>query len=184
MQFASRFSQLPIKRFYKYILRRFLGSFLKKDLDLDQLDVTFQLSKGILELRNLDLEVAAINRLLGDDSDFRLVDGCLGTRQERLFSSGLQKKVPNTTVITVIHGHTYAVAVAPVTIFLPCSTELGDTAVQFPFPGGTKIFVRNLSRLPQDGNPLGPPAHGAMQDIRRESAPFRRAHPATRQARR
>ena len=46
----------PVKRFYKFVLKRLLGSFLRTELDLDQLDV--QLGAGTVELRDLELNVA------------------------------------------------------------------------------------------------------------------------------
>eukprot|EP00439_Symbiodinium_sp_Y106_P049754 s2774_g6.t1 len=52
----------PLKRFYKYILKRILGSFLKQDLDLEQLEV--QLYRGTVQLRALELDVAQIDPLL------------------------------------------------------------------------------------------------------------------------
>jgi hypothetical protein len=54
----------PLKRFYKFLLKRILGSFLQYDLDLDQLDV--QLAKGELELRDLELNVQMLNELCVD----------------------------------------------------------------------------------------------------------------------
>ena len=54
----------PLKRFYKFLLKRILGSFLQYDLGLDQLDV--QLAKGELELRDLELNVQMLNELCVD----------------------------------------------------------------------------------------------------------------------
>lgn len=45
----------PLKRFYKFLLKRVLGSFLQYELDLNQLDV--QLAKGEVILRDLELNV-------------------------------------------------------------------------------------------------------------------------------
>jgi hypothetical protein len=45
----------PLKRFYKYILKRVVGNFLQNELDLDQLEV--QLGAGTVELRDLELNV-------------------------------------------------------------------------------------------------------------------------------
>ena len=63
--FVSRLYGLPMKRFYKYVLRKFIGGFLKtNDLDLDQLEVSVALSRGVIQLKNLELEVGAINDLI------------------------------------------------------------------------------------------------------------------------
>lgn len=52
-------SAAPLKRFYKYLLKRVIGSFLKRDIDLDQLEV--QLWSGQVQLKNLELDVSALN---------------------------------------------------------------------------------------------------------------------------
>ena len=52
-QFIHNYS--PFKRLYKFVLKRVLGNFLKTELDLEQLDV--QLGAGVLELRDLELNV-------------------------------------------------------------------------------------------------------------------------------
>ena len=45
-----------MQRFYKFILKRVIGNFLKDaELDLNQLDV--QLSNGTVELRDLELNI-------------------------------------------------------------------------------------------------------------------------------
>eukprot|EP00397_Hematodinium_sp_SG-2012_P000420 GEMP01000420.1.p1 GENE.GEMP01000420.1~~GEMP01000420.1.p1 ORF type:complete len:2033 (+),score=509.14 GEMP01000420.1:482-6580(+) len=78
MKFASAFSALPLKRFYKYVVKRLIGNFLKKDLDIEQFDVSVQLTKGVLELRDLELDVNAINEDLSN-FPFKFVDGFVGT---------------------------------------------------------------------------------------------------------
>ena len=45
----------PLKRFYKFILKRVIGNFLINELNLDQLEV--QLGNGTVELRDLELNV-------------------------------------------------------------------------------------------------------------------------------
>lgn len=45
----------PLKRFYKFLLKRVLGQFLQYELDLNQLEV--QLSQGEVTLRDLELNV-------------------------------------------------------------------------------------------------------------------------------
>lgn len=45
----------PLKRFYKFLLKRILGQFLQYELDMNQLDV--QLGKGEVVLRDLELNV-------------------------------------------------------------------------------------------------------------------------------
>jgi len=45
----------PLKRFYKFLLKKVLGNFLQYDLDMHQLDV--QLAKGEIELRDLEINV-------------------------------------------------------------------------------------------------------------------------------
>jgi len=54
----------PLKRLYKFVLKRALGSFLQYELDLDQLDV--QLAKGEVVLRDLELNVQLLNDLCVD----------------------------------------------------------------------------------------------------------------------
>jgi hypothetical protein len=54
----------PLKRFYKFLLKKILGNFLQYDLDLHQLDV--QLAKGELELRDLEINVQMLNELAVD----------------------------------------------------------------------------------------------------------------------
>ncbi|CAJ1457919.1 unnamed protein product [Effrenium voratum] len=49
---------LPLKRFYKYLLKRVIGSFLKRDLDLEQLEV--QLYQGLVQLKSLELDVTPL----------------------------------------------------------------------------------------------------------------------------
>ncbi|CAD7969228.1 unnamed protein product [Amoebophrya sp. A120] len=91
MEFAARLTQVPLKRFYKYVLRRFLGGFLRKDLDLDNLEVSLQMSHGVLELRNLELETDLLNEHL-QDSPFKLLDGAVGyLRMEIPWSRLLEK---------------------------------------------------------------------------------------------
>eukprot|EP00913_Durusdinium_trenchii_P018306 g17199.t1 len=51
----------PLKRFYKYLLKRVIGSFLKRDIDLDQLEV--QLWSGQVQLKGLELDVSSLNAL-------------------------------------------------------------------------------------------------------------------------
>lgn len=48
-------SSSPLKRFYRFLLKRILGSFLQYDLEQEQIDVA--LAKGELELRDLELNV-------------------------------------------------------------------------------------------------------------------------------
>jgi hypothetical protein len=72
------FTYLPLKRFYKYILKRLIGSFLRDDIDLEQLEV--QLYKGIVQLRGLELDVAQFNlAALGMRFPFYFVRGSVGT---------------------------------------------------------------------------------------------------------
>ncbi|CAE8626684.1 unnamed protein product [Polarella glacialis] len=56
------FTALPLKRFYKYLLKRLIGGFLRHDIDLEQLEV--QLYKGIVQLKSLELDVAQFNLAL------------------------------------------------------------------------------------------------------------------------
>lgn len=56
------FAQLPIKRFYKFLLKRSIGSLLRRDIDLEQLDI--QLYKGIAQLKALDLNVEQFDAAL------------------------------------------------------------------------------------------------------------------------
>ena len=54
----------PLKRLYAFILKKSIGKFLKSPLLLDQLDV--QLNAGVVELRDLELSVEALNELCVD----------------------------------------------------------------------------------------------------------------------
>jgi len=54
----------PLKRFYKFLLKKVLGNFLQYDLDMHQLDV--QLAKGEIELRDLEINVQMLNELCAD----------------------------------------------------------------------------------------------------------------------
>jgi hypothetical protein len=56
------FTFLPLKRFYKYILKRLIGGFLRDEIQLEQLEV--QLYRGIVQLKNLELDVAQFNTAL------------------------------------------------------------------------------------------------------------------------
>ncbi|CEM29359.1 unnamed protein product [Vitrella brassicaformis CCMP3155] len=70
-------SCLPIKRFYKYLLKRVLGTFLRHDLELDQLDV--HLYDGRIELRALELDVFSFNESLSDgNAPVRLIAARVG----------------------------------------------------------------------------------------------------------
>jgi len=75
MQFcASVLGFVPVKRFYKYLLKRCFGSFLAQEIDLSDLDV--QLFRGIVCLQNLALDPNALNALHG--FDLSVVDGKIG----------------------------------------------------------------------------------------------------------
>mmetsp|Transcript_177739 Transcript_177739/g.569845 ORF Transcript_177739/g.569845 Transcript_177739/m.569845 type:complete len:2489 (-) Transcript_177739:259-7725(-) len=79
MEFWGRFSfaQLPLKRFYKYVLKRIIGGFLLRDIDLEQLDV--QLYRGIVQLQSLELDVEQFNApLLGAGVLLNFVSGMIG----------------------------------------------------------------------------------------------------------
>ncbi|KAI9487439.1 MAG: hypothetical protein EXX96DRAFT_476198 [Benjaminiella poitrasii] len=52
------------KRLYKFVLRRAIGQFLQNELDLENFDIA--LINGNLELRDLDLNLQFINKLLND----------------------------------------------------------------------------------------------------------------------
>lgn len=54
--FASMYN--PLKRFYKYILKRIIGNFLLNELDLVELDV--QLGDGVVKLCNLELNTEVL----------------------------------------------------------------------------------------------------------------------------
>jgi hypothetical protein len=67
----------PLKRFYKFILKKILGQFLRNnELDLDQLDV--ELSSGVVELRDLQLNIDILNEL-SSDLPIILVSGFIKT---------------------------------------------------------------------------------------------------------
>lgn len=63
--FANALSEAfraPMKRFYKFVLKRLIGKFLSKDFDVDQLDI--QLSQGSVELQDLSLDVTVLNQVI------------------------------------------------------------------------------------------------------------------------
>lgn len=77
MPFWDRFAQLPLKRFYKYLLKRLIGGFLLREIDLEQLDV--QLYKGIVGLYALELNVEQFNGMLcGAGLLMHFVSGMIG----------------------------------------------------------------------------------------------------------
>lgn len=51
-----------LRRLYKFIFKRLIGSFLRNDLDLEQLNI--ELRAGKFELNNLELNVDLINDYL------------------------------------------------------------------------------------------------------------------------
>ena len=53
----------PVKRFYKFMLKRLIGHLLEDELNLQQLDV--QIGSGTVELRDLKLSSVALNNMLG-----------------------------------------------------------------------------------------------------------------------
>ncbi|CAO3577634.1 unnamed protein product [Absidia cylindrospora] len=74
---SSGFTNIPIpsniqKRLYKFLLRKAIGQFLATDLHVDNFDI--ELLNGSVELRDLELNLDAINDLLIDTS-FILVKG-------------------------------------------------------------------------------------------------------------
>ncbi|GAN01286.1 autophagy regulatory protein [Mucor ambiguus] len=64
------------KRLYKFVLRRAIGQFLQNELDLENFDIA--LMNGNLELRDLDLNLKFINKLL-DDTSFVLEKGSVSS---------------------------------------------------------------------------------------------------------
>ena len=54
--------QSPIKRFYTFILKRLIGKFLSKSLDISQLDIL--ITKGIVELQDLSLDCHVLYDLI------------------------------------------------------------------------------------------------------------------------
>ena len=55
MQFLRNAADVPLKRLYRYALRKTIGPFLLKDVEIDQLDV--QIREGKVTL--LDLQVGS-----------------------------------------------------------------------------------------------------------------------------
>jgi len=47
------FFQNPLKRFYKFIFKKFFGGLVRNELNVEQLDV--QIGAGVIELKNLEL---------------------------------------------------------------------------------------------------------------------------------
>ncbi len=71
--FSSLYS--PLKRFYKFILKRLIGNFLKNELDLEQLDV--QLGAGVVQLKNLELNIDVRSVVVVCFSGSKLMEICL-----------------------------------------------------------------------------------------------------------
>jgi autophagy-related protein 2 len=65
----------PLKRFYTVLLKRLIGNFLKHQLAYDQIDLA--LSTGVLELRDLELNVDALNDL-AKGVPFAITSGYIG----------------------------------------------------------------------------------------------------------
>ncbi|KAI8056718.1 hypothetical protein BDF22DRAFT_667643 [Syncephalis plumigaleata] len=63
------------KRLVKFLLKRAVGQFLRDELDLDHLDV--QLGQGVVQLRELALNVQIFNEIT-TDLPFNVVDGRIG----------------------------------------------------------------------------------------------------------
>ena len=83
MFLLRRLQTVALKRLYKFILKRILGPFLADELDLDQLDV--ELSKGLLHLGDLELNVAPLNDVLAAAKAKRPPNGAL---MKRLVQAG------------------------------------------------------------------------------------------------
>ena len=64
----------PLKRIYKFVLKRLIGQFLASDLSLNQLDVA--LTSGTVDLINLDLNVEMLNSLCSS-LPLRVVSGSI-----------------------------------------------------------------------------------------------------------
>eukprot|EP00929_Paragymnodinium_shiwhaense_P087495 TRINITY_DN4765_c0_g3_i1.p1 TRINITY_DN4765_c0_g3~~TRINITY_DN4765_c0_g3_i1.p1 ORF type:complete len:2509 (-),score=547.20 TRINITY_DN4765_c0_g3_i1:122-7648(-) len=72
------FFSLPLKRFYKFVLKRLLGGLLQHELDLNQLEVGLVQREGTLQLEDLDLDVVQFDEaLLGAGIPLRFVSGAL-----------------------------------------------------------------------------------------------------------
>ncbi|KAI8090453.1 hypothetical protein BDF21DRAFT_377473 [Thamnidium elegans] len=63
------------KRLYKFLLRKAIGQFLEKELDLENFDIGIM--NGSVELRDLDLNLNTLNKLL-NDTPFVLEEGRVG----------------------------------------------------------------------------------------------------------
>ncbi|KAI8353657.1 hypothetical protein EDC96DRAFT_466439 [Choanephora cucurbitarum] len=63
------------KRLYKFVLRRLIGQFLEKELDLENFDIA--LASGNMELRDLSVNKEFINNMLAD-TPFLLEEGKIG----------------------------------------------------------------------------------------------------------
>ena len=53
MYLLRRFTDLPLRRLYRYLLRKSIGVYLCGELDVDQLDV--QISEGEVNITNLQV---------------------------------------------------------------------------------------------------------------------------------
>ncbi|OZJ06461.1 hypothetical protein BZG36_00455, partial [Bifiguratus adelaidae] len=60
------------KRLYKFLLKKAIGQFLARELELEHFDV--ELAKGSVELRDLRLNVKVLNKLMAD-MPFQIVSG-------------------------------------------------------------------------------------------------------------
>ena len=69
MQYLN-FNISPVKRFYTFILKRLIGKFLSKSLDVSQLDI--QITQGIVQLQDLSLDCHVLNELI-DGLPFKIL---------------------------------------------------------------------------------------------------------------
>jgi hypothetical protein len=76
-------SFITFQRFYRYVLKRLLAGIFLPDLRLDQIDV--QLFRGEIQLTEVSLNIAEINRTLkNSNTPFRLVNGRISRLRVRI----------------------------------------------------------------------------------------------------
>ena len=83
MDFLKQLTDPALKRLYKFILKRFIGRFLRDELDLEQLEVSMH--RGAIELTDLQLCEDALNDAVASlEVPIRIASGFLGRVKAKL----------------------------------------------------------------------------------------------------
>ncbi|KAH9275096.1 hypothetical protein BASA83_002320 [Batrachochytrium salamandrivorans] len=127
------------KRLAKYLLKQTVGRFLSSNVDWDSYD--FQLVNGQVTMRDLHMDVQAINKIVGNRLGLQVVSGHIGT---------LRIVVPWNGFFT----EACSMEIEDLTIQL---TEIDSTSHSTKAPGSTKGADGNLQDHKQDLSAPEPP---------------------------